>query len=140
MKKNWVLITIIVGLLAITYPLVFKNKPSIVIINSKKINVELATTDKERIKGLSGRSTLSPDTGMLFIFPTTDIWPFWMKDTKIPLDIIWINNNIIVDTTTLNIPMNNNIPQYTPQNKANYVLEVNANSGFKIGDKIKIKY
>lgn len=140
MKRNWVLITIIVGLLAITYPLVFKNKPSIVTINGKNINVELATTDKKRTKGLSGRSTLSLDTGMLFIFPQADRYTFWMKDTLIPLDIIYINNNTIVDITTLQPQHDENIPQYSSKEKVNYVLELNANSDFKIGDKVKIKY
>lgn len=148
MKQKWWLIISIIILLGLTYPFVFpsrgwstlggKNKQPQVIINGKTINVEIAKTDTERQKGLSGRTSLDANAGMLFIFPKADIWPFWMKDTKIPLDIIYINNNHIVDMTTLQPQNGDNIPQYTPQNKANYVLELNANSGFKVSDEVKI--
>ena len=140
MKKNWWLIIILVVALIVTFPYVFKKTKPQVIINDKTFNIELAKTSAELTKGLSNRDYLAPDAGMLFIFSKTDIWPFWMKDTRIPLDIIWIQNNKIVDITTLQPQNGDNIPEYSPKEKANYVLEINADSGFKVGDKVKIKY
>lgn len=153
MKKKWFTIIIIAILLAVTYPLVFKKASPTVIIGGKTINVELARTSAELQKGLSGRSYLAPDSGMLFIFSKPDSYPFWMKDTLIPLDIIWIDTSTsqstgkIVDMTTLQPPIDisstNNIPEYWPKSPANYVLEVNAgfaqNNNLKIGDEVKIK-
>lgn len=56
-------------------------------IGNSKIIVEIADTTELRKKGLSGRTSLPDDTGMLFIFDTPQICSFWMKDTKVPLSI-----------------------------------------------------
>ena len=113
-------------------------------INNKTFKVELALTDTRREKGLMGRDHLDANSGMLFVFPKSDIQTFWMKDTKIPLDIIWIEDAKIVEMTTLKPQSGTTIPQYTPKNKANYVLEVNAGitseNNIKVGDVVKIKY
>lgn len=154
MKKNWFVIIIIMTLLAVTYPLVFKKTSPTVLIGGQTINVELARTSVELQKGLMGRTYLAPNTGMLFIFSKPDIYPFWMKNTLIPLDIIYIDTSVslstdkIVDMTTLQPPIDisstNNIPEYWPKSPANYVLEVNAGftqtNNLKIGDEVKIKY
>ena len=147
MKRNWWLILILIVLLVITFPFVFKKKSPQVIIGNKIFNVELAEKPEAIQKGLMGRPSLAPDAGMLFIFGRADIYPFWMKNTLIPLDIIWINASTslstgkIVEVTTLQPPADNNNPlTYTPKEKANYVLELNANSGFKVGDEVKIRY
>jgi uncharacterized membrane protein (UPF0127 family) len=145
MKNKWILILIITFALVLTYPFIFKNKNPKVIINGKTISIEIARTDTERAKGLSNRDYLAADSGMLFVFPKSDIYPFWMKDTKIPLDIVWINASTslstgkIVDIVTLTPQTSDSIPEYSPKEKANYVLELNANSGFKIGDEVDIK-
>lgn len=61
--------------------------------------VELARTPAAWEKGLSHRASLPADTGMLFLFPTAEQKTFWMKDTDVPLDIIWIQGGTIVDVT-----------------------------------------
>ena len=68
------------------------------IINRVKINdivlkVEVASSNKERAKGLSDRESLSADTGMLFVFNNSGKYSFWMKDMNFPIDIIWIDEN-----------------------------------------------
>lgn len=147
MIKNYWWIFLILVVLIILSPFVFRTpKTATIVINNKTFNVEVADNDAERVKGLSGRTSLDANAGMLFVFPRADIWPFWMKDTLIPLDIIWINASTslstgkIVEMTTLDIPSGDNIPSYTPIQKAQYVLELNANSGFKVGDEVEIKY
>ncbi|HEY1074558.1 MAG TPA: DUF192 domain-containing protein [Patescibacteria group bacterium] len=111
--------------------------------NGTNIGVEIANNGLERTRGLSNRDSLPINRGMLFLFPTSDIYSFWMKDTKIPLDLLWIQDTTIVDITTLpaEIP-GETIPQYQPKAEANRVLELNsgeaAKHGLKIGSHIII--
>ena len=57
------------------------------------IHVEVAESPEERAKGFQGRRQLDKDKGMLFIFPKNDKHSFWMKDTLIALDMVWIDQN-----------------------------------------------
>ncbi len=144
-KYWWVLIIVLV-IVVIGLGVFFfcRNKKPQVTINNKTFNVEVALTDAQREKGLSGRTELDANSGMLFVFPKSDIETFWMKETKIPLDIIWIDDSKIVEMTTLDPQIGTDIPSYTPKNKANYVLEINAGmaseDNIKVGDSVKIKY
>lgn len=119
------------------------SSPSIT-INNKKINLILAKTQSEKEIGLSNKQNLDKDTGMLFIFAKKDYPSFWMRNMKFPIDIIFIDDNKIVDMYQNAQPAKNetNAPVYKPKNKANYVLEMNANTArennFKIGDKVSI--
>jgi len=64
---------------------------SIVIdINDVQLNLEIATTPEARRCGLSKRAALPPDAGMLFVLPETMPFAVWMKDTRLPLDIAFI--------------------------------------------------
>lgn len=90
------------------------------------ITAEIANTWSERARGLSDRDSLAVNHGMLFLFDRADTHTFWMKDTRIPLDILWLNNGQIVDMTTLQPESTTNTPQYTPRTPANTVLELNA--------------
>lgn len=92
------------------------------------VKTEVADTPIARTKGLSGRNSLQDGTGMLFLFPDTSIQPFWMKDTHFPLDIIWLDNHVVVATTTLQAETSGQTPTYTPAAKANAVLELAAGS------------
>ncbi|MFA7286002.1 MAG: DUF192 domain-containing protein [Candidatus Paceibacterota bacterium] len=62
-------------------------------INEAVLNVELAVSNAERTMGLSNRTSLKPDEGMLFVFNNSGKYPFWMKDMNFPIDIIWIDEN-----------------------------------------------
>lgn len=145
MKKKYLIsIGLIVLVLAGGFYYFNKNTEKLVTIDGKQFNIELAKTDAEREKGLMNRDHLDANSGMLFVFNKSEIQTFWMKNTKIPLDIIWINRGRIVEKTTLDPDSPNMTPQYTPKEKANYVLELNAGisaeNDFKIGDKVKINY
>ncbi len=94
--------------------------------NGTTLTFEVARTVQEQEWGLSHRTSLPLNQGMLFVFPTPSIYTFWMKDTLIPLDIVWINHDQIVDSVTLQPQQGNDIPQYTPHVQADRVLEVNA--------------
>ena len=83
---------------------------------------------------------------MIFIFNKEGIYPFWMKDTLVPLDLIWLNSKgLIVSILTAQPEPNTPITQlklYQNQKPAKYVIELNANRArelnLKIGDKIEI--
>lgn len=94
--------------------------------NGTHITAEIADTWSKRARGLSDRDSLAVNHGMLFLFDRADTHTFWMKDTRIPLDILWLNNGQIVDMTTLQPESTTNTPQYTPRTPANTVLELNA--------------
>ncbi len=102
---------------------------SIVCFKQVCFNVEVVQTINERQKGLMFRENLDNNSGMLFIFPESNKHGFWMKNTLIPLDIIWIDQNKTVVYIKENIiPCKvdyKDCPIYYPQKEALYVLEVN---------------
>lgn len=101
---------------------------------------EVADTEKERRKGLQNRDSLKANAGMLFVFDREEHYSFWMKDTKIPLDIIWINEDKEVVSIEKNAEPCTVCSHYTPEEKAKYVLEVNAGTTEDVkiekGDKV----
>lgn len=104
-----------------------------------RIDVEIAGTDFQRQMGLMYRDTLEPDHGMLFLFNREIIQSFWMRNTLIPLDIIYINSSReIVDIHTVTETMSDK--SHPSAKPAIYVVEVNAGyseeHGIKVGDKI----
>lgn len=107
-------------------------------INDTEIFVEIAKTIEEKAKGLSERTNLPENQGMIFIFPYKTYPSFWMIDMKIPLDIIWISDNTIIQIDENIQPpesstKNEELPLYKPSGAINYVLEVNAGFSQKMG-------
>lgn len=98
-------------------------------------DVEVAADDETRTRGLQGRPSLGENQGMLFIFPEARPYTFWMKDTLIPLDIIWMDQARRVVHIGSNIPPCQEDPcdVYSPPMPAVYVLELNANKAEDIG-------
>ena len=103
-------------------------------IGTKDYKVTIARTDEEKQDGLQGVEKLPENEGMLFLFDDEEV-SFWMKDTKIPLDIIFINEELEV------ISVHNGIPEseeFITENNVTFVLEVNENSGIQKGDELEI--
>ena len=91
--------------------------------------VELARTDGERALGLSGRSSLGRNSGMLFIYEADATPGFWMRGMLFPLDIIWIDGKgkvLGVASDLLPALGGSQPPLYYPPGPIRYVLEVNA--------------
>ena len=105
-------------------------------IGNKSYNVSIAKNEEDQIKGLQGVHTLPEDEGVLFVFEEPGEVGFWMKDTLIPLDIIYINDDDEVIAVEQGTPGNETILEH-PDVK--YVLEVNKDSGVKIGDELEIE-
>ncbi len=99
------------------------------------IQVEIADTDEKRVTGLQGRADLTPNAGMLFVFGRSGRYSFWMKDTLIPLDIIWLDRERkIVDLQSAVPPCRQDPCQtYMPLHPAEYVLEVKGGTAKRLG-------
>ncbi len=119
-----------------------KNQQQKICINSECFNVEIAKTFLEKANGLMNRTHLGNDAGMLFIFSSEAKHSFWMKNTLIPLDIIWISKDKKIVHIEHNVQPCESFfcPSYTPKEKALYVLEINGNLSqeynFKEGDDV----
>lgn len=105
-------------------------------VNNKEYDVEVARTEEEKEIGLSNIEYLPDDEGMLFIYDTPQEVGFWMKDTLIPLDIIFINDEEEVISVHQGVP-NDETPII--EDDVLYVLEVPADSGIKTGDEIEFE-
>ena len=114
-------------------------------INNHTFNIEIAKTLKEKEIGLSTKKILSQNAGMLFLFNKPAYYPFWMKNMKFPIDIIFIRNGRIV-TIHKNVKpptnSNENPPIYRSSEPADIVLEINAGLSekynFKEGDVMRL--
>lgn len=108
----------------------------------KQISIEIAETKQERNQGLMNRKKLDKNNGMLFIYNTSYKRFFWMKNTYIPLDIIYVDNTYHVVSIQENTEplLEKKYPSYK---KAMYVVEVNAGfcnmHNIKVGDSISYK-
>ena len=111
-------------------------------IGNKIVHAEIADTFAKQIFGLMGRKSMPEDQGMLFVFNDDLIEKFWMFNTSIPLDMIWIDSGksiIYIQQNAQPCPVYN-CPTYGPDLPARYVLEVNANytveNNVSVGDKV----
>ena len=104
-------------------------------IGDKKYNVEVAQTDEEKTNGLQGKKELAEDEGMLFIYDEPQTVGFWMQDTDIPLDIIFIDEDFEVISVYKGQPHDETIAE---EDDVQFVLEVNQGSGIKEGDELDI--
>lgn len=102
------------------------------------IQAEIADSQDKKQLGLMNRENLSDDQGMLFLFDKQDLYHFWMKDMKFPLDIIWISHDkTIVDINTDVLPCKEqSCESFSSRTNVQYVLEVKA--GFAAQNQLKI--
>ena len=105
-------------------------------IGDKEYNVTCARYEDETIKGLQGVTELKEDEGMLFFFEEPQTVDFWMKDTKIPLDIIFIDEDMEVISIYEGEPESTTMAE---EDNVKFVLEVNQGSGIKEGDELDIE-
>lgn len=105
-------------------------------IGNRTYTVEITDTEELQKKGLQGRDYLAPDEGMLFVYPEEQhSVEYWMKDTKIPLDQIAINDD---DEVVLVYKAQPEDETLVPFMNAKYILEVNQDSGIVEGDDFEI--
>lgn len=105
-------------------------------IGDKEYNVEVARTEEEKIKGLQEKESLGENEGMLFIYDEPQELAFWMKDTAIPLDVVFIDEDGEVISVQQGQPYDETLLE---EDGVMYVLEVNQNSGIQPGDELDIE-
>jgi uncharacterized membrane protein (UPF0127 family) len=134
MKRIWLFFLIILIILIGLF-LYFILQTNQVCFDKTCFKVELAKTSEQRIKGLMDRESLDENKGMLFIYPEEGKYDFWMKNTLIPLDIIWINKNKEVVFINKNTQpcLVEECPAISPPLDAKYILEINGGLVDKLG-------
>lgn len=109
-------------------------------IGSNSFFVEIADDELTRVKGLSDRKTISSNQGMLFVFEQPGIYGFWMKDMLFDIDIIWIDQNFVINHIEKNISPDTYPKLFYSNTESMYVLELLSGSvdkfNIKIGDKV----
>ena len=109
--------------------LIFKNAAGQDVV---KIDIEIADNAAEQQRGLMNRSFLRNDQGMLFIFDADRPQSFWMKNTIIPLDIIYVNSALRIVSISENTQPYSEAP-IPSKGPAQYVVEVNAGFSAQYG-------
>lgn len=140
-----VLLLIVVG--AVSYYFGYFNKSDTnVCIDDACFKVEIADDNNERTMGLMNRTFMDNDKGMLFVWESEGYYPFWMKNTLIPLDMIWINMDKEVIFIYENAQPCIEEPCeiiYPARINAMYVLEINGGLadelGIDVGSKLIIR-
>ncbi len=109
-------------------------------LKGKTFTLEVADTDAKRERGLMFRESMPADHGMLFVFDTADKYGFWMKNTLIPLDILFLDESAkVVDIRTMQAHDETSTIPVAP---ALFTIELNSgtakNIGIAIGDQITL--
>ena len=141
MRRTWVVILAIaivaaVGVYIYVWPSAMPE--GTLTINGQPIQVQIADTAALRMKGLSGRSALPADHGMLFVFDHDGYISFWMKDMKFPIDILWLSSIGTVVHVQENVSPTTYPESFTSTSTARFVLELPAHyvsaHHVKVGD------
>ncbi|MDH3789015.1 MAG: DUF192 domain-containing protein [Xanthomonadales bacterium] len=104
-------------------------------LKGERFSVELAQTQQKQALGLMFRESMPQDHGMLFLFPVEAMRSFWMKNTKIPLDIFYFDADLKLVSVSENTPpcRSQRCPGYPSTGPAKYVLELNAGKAAELG-------
>lgn len=109
-------------------------------VGSVEYSVELALSNEQKAKGLSGHAPLAKNQGMLFLFGDGSKPTFHMQGMNFPIDIVWISNGKVVGVETNAQPWQGITGKfYSPPEPISHVLEINANSGIEVGDNVAFR-
>ncbi len=124
--KKYILLSFLIWIIIIFFS-AFSNK-FLCINNQNCFIIKTAESNSELIKWLMDKKTMHNNQGMFFIFKEEKLHTFWMKNTYIPLDIIWFDKSLkIIDIKKNAQPcFKDDCAQYIPKEKAKYVLEINS--------------
>lgn len=113
--------------------------------NNQTIQLEVAKQQSELYYGLKFRNSIPENRGMLFVVDRAEPIKLWMKDTYVPLDMIFMRDGVINDIVRNVVPCNTKLcPTYGGNLPANQIIEIPggkaAQLGIKVGDKISINF
>jgi uncharacterized membrane protein (UPF0127 family) len=113
------------------------NSREVQLPDGKVVVAETAVRPEELAKGLMYRDSLAPNRGMLFFHTAESFYPYWMKNCKISLDMIWMDEGRRIVEIAANVPPcppdTENCPSYGGHEKAMYVLELGGGQAAKHG-------
>lgn len=106
-----------------------------VVLGGERFTVEISDTTEQQALGLMFREEMADDHGMLFIFPAAGMRGFWMKNTRIPLDIFYFDAELRLVNVAENARpcKTRRCPSYPSKGPAKYVLELNAGKAAELG-------
>lgn len=106
-----------------------------VVLGGKRFKVEIADTQEEQALGLMFRESMPADEGMIFLFPNEAQRGFWMKNTRIALDIMYFDKDLKMVSISADTPpcRVSRCPSYPSGKPAMYVLELNAGTASELG-------
>jgi len=113
-------------------------------LKGQRFDVEIADTEPARERGLMFRESMPADHGMLFLFDDNAVRTFWMKNCRMPLDILYFDEKYKLVNVQQRVPAcrSEPCPVYPSEGAAKYVLELNAGVADKLdvkpGDAIKL--
>ena len=142
-KKEIVITSVIILLFLVIMITTQSSRPKQICFETVCLDIDIAQTPEQLSNGLMGVTFLPPNSGMLFMFPEESTYSFWMKNTLIPLDIIWLSSDLEIVHIEHAIPCTEDPCQtYTPDYPARYVLETNLNftveNSISLGDSIRL--
>ncbi len=117
------------------------------VLSGHKLDIMLARTSEEKARGLMFYTALADNQGMLFVYESPRVMSFWMKNTRIPLDLVFFSENLEITEWIEGMQPGYgkpefSLPRYTANSPAQYALELSAGSvvrlGLKPGDRLEI--
>jgi uncharacterized protein len=116
-----------------------------VLPSGASFSLEVAADEASRARGYMYREEIGAREGMLFLFERSDYHPFWMRNVKFPLDILWLDRSLRVVHIAPDVPpcpAEGDCPSVVPSRPARYVLEFRAGTaraeGLRTGDRITL--
>jgi uncharacterized membrane protein (UPF0127 family) len=104
--------------------------------------VEMVSSPQDLQQGLSGRESLLPRQGMLFVFPSLGKQSMWMPNMNFPLDIVWVDEDKVIVKIEKNVNPcvgNHNCKSYVSGFPVLYAVELNAGDATRIGLQVGLK-
>lgn len=127
---SWALIILVLALvgLAAYFVLEPRLRPHVTLhMGDAVFSAQVAKTDEQRVKGLSGKTGIGVDEALLFVYDSDGKWGIWMKDMHFPIDIVWLDKDKKVVHIVKNAPPESYpYETFTPMEDARYVVELAA--------------
>ena len=143
--RQFFLVAAVAGLVGVTFEAQsIGSRAYVTFPNGTKVGVEIADTEATRARGLMFRKDLAQDQGMIFLFEHSGLHSFWMKNTMISLDILWLDQSGRIVSIAHSVPpcTVDPCPSYTPGAEARAVVEVVSGfakqHGVKVGDRVTL--
>lgn len=134
MKRNAVIVICVIAVLLLVFYLTKNDSKDKICFEDNCFFIEVVSTPAEREKGLMFKDSLDKNKGMLFVFESEGSYPFWMKNTLIPLDMIWMDSSgKIVDIAEADPCTEDPCFVYYHAESAKYVLEINKGLSSELG-------